>query len=83
VSIAELLKNTLTYKILSKYSYDYKTKTLFENWKNNNWIETEYINFNEIEKIKVEIENIDFYDSKSTIWGDSVKNAFVYIKKCN
>ena len=60
-----------------------KTKHLFENWKNNNWIETEYINFNEIEKIKLEIEYIDFYDSKSTRWGDFVKNAFVYIKKCN
>lgn len=60
-----------------------KTKTLFENWKNNNWIETEYINFIEIEKIKLEIEYIDFYDSKSTRWGDFVKNAFVYIKKCN
>jgi hypothetical protein len=58
-----------------------KTKTLFENWKNNNWIETEYINYDEIQKIKSDIESVNFYDSASTLWGDSVKNAFVYIKK--
>lgn len=58
-----------------------KTKTLFENWKNNNWIETEYINIYEIQEIKEDIESIHFYDSKSIKWGDSVKNAFVYIKK--
>jgi hypothetical protein len=58
-----------------------KTKYLFENWKNNNWIETEYINLVEIQNIKRDIESIHFYDSQSKIWGDSVKNAFVYIKK--
>ena len=58
-----------------------KTKELFENWSNNNWIETEYINSDEIQIIKKDIESIEFYDSKSTRWGDSVKNAFVYVKK--
>jgi len=58
-----------------------KTKELFENWKNNNWIDTVYITMNEIEVIKKDIDSINFYDSKSTRWGDSVKNAFVYIKK--
>jgi len=58
-----------------------KTKKLFENWKNNNWIETEYINSDEIQIIKKDIESIEFYDSKSKRWGDSVKNAFVYIRK--
>jgi hypothetical protein len=60
-----------------------KTKTLFEHWKNNDWIETEYISANDIESIKHCIDMIVFYDSKSTKWGDSVKNAFVYIKKRN
>jgi FMN phosphatase YigB (HAD superfamily) len=58
-----------------------KTKELFLNWSNNNWIETEYINSEEIQIIKKDIESIEFYDSKSKRWGDSVKNAFVYIKK--
>jgi hypothetical protein len=58
-----------------------KTKELFENWKNNNWVDTEYITSNEIELIRKDIDSIHFYDSKSTLWGDSVKNAFVYIKK--
>ena len=58
-----------------------KTKELFEKWSNNNWIETEYINSDEIQIIKEDIESIEFYDSKSTRWGDSVKNAFVYVKK--
>ena len=58
-----------------------KTKQLFENWKNNNWIESEYINIFEIQSIKSDIESICFYDSQSKLWGDSVKNAFVYIKK--
>jgi predicted HAD superfamily hydrolase len=58
-----------------------KTKRLFESWFNNEWIETEYINLDEIQIIKQDIESIEFYDSKSKRWGDSVKNAFVYIKK--
>lgn len=58
-----------------------KTKRLFESWRNNEWIETEYINLNEIQIIKTDIESIEFYDSNSKNWGDSVRNAFVYIKK--
>jgi hypothetical protein len=58
-----------------------KTKMLFEQWKNNNWIECDYITASEIESIKKDIESINFYDSKSTLWGDSTKNALVYIKK--
>lgn len=58
-----------------------KTKELFENWSKDNWMETEYINSDEIQIIKKDIESIEFYDSKSTRWGDAVKNAFVYIKK--
>lgn len=58
-----------------------KTKSLFENWKCGNWIESEYICSVEIDIIRDEIESINFYDSQSKNWGDSVKNAFVYIKK--
>jgi hypothetical protein len=60
-----------------------KTKRLFESWLKSEWIETEYINLDEIQIIKQDIESIEFYDSKSKRWGDSVKNAFVYIKKIN
>jgi len=58
-----------------------KTRDLFENWKVGNWIKSEYISQNEVEQIRKTIEHIGFYDSKSKIWGDSVKNALVYIKK--
>lgn len=60
-----------------------KTKFLFENWKNNNWIESEYINIDDINIIKNEILSINFYDSQSkdVRWGNEVKNAFVYIFK--
>ena len=58
-----------------------KTKYLLEQWKQSNWIESEYINNDEIQKIKEEIVSINFYDSQSKRWGDSVINAFVYIKK--
>ena len=37
----------------------------------------------EVQNIKNEIESINFYDSQSKLWGDNVKNAFVYIKKYN
>ena len=63
------------------YETTTKTKKLFENWKNGNWMESEFINRDEIDHIKDEIKSIDFYDSQSKNWGDSVKNAFVYIKK--
>ena len=58
-----------------------KTKKLFENWKNENWIESEFVNKSDIDKIRNEIESIEFYDSQSKNWGDTVKNAFVYVKK--
>jgi len=58
-----------------------KTKTLFENWKNNNWIESEFIKLHEIKCIQNEIESINFFDSQSKLWGNSVNNALVYIKK--
>jgi hypothetical protein len=58
-----------------------KTKFLFENWKNDNWIDTECITTRDIQNIKPEIHSIEFYDSQSKLWGDKVKNAFVYIKK--
>jgi 23S rRNA U2552 (ribose-2'-O)-methylase RlmE/FtsJ len=58
-----------------------KTKYLFEQWKSGNWISSEYISQPELDVIKSEVEIIGFYDSKSKLWGDSVKNAFVYVKK--
>jgi hypothetical protein len=58
-----------------------KTRELFENWKNGNWIATEHITPEETQSLKQDIESINFYDSQSTRWGDTVKNAFVYIKK--
>ena len=58
-----------------------KTRNLLENWKNNNWISSEYISNEEIQKIKPEIESINFYDSQSKLWGNNAKNAFVYLKK--
>jgi len=62
--------------------YCLKTKKLFENWKNNNWIDSEYISNEEIQYFKNTIESINFYDSQSQLWSeDSIKNSFVYIKK--
>ena len=58
-----------------------KTKFLFENWKQNNWISTEFITETEVNNIKPTIESIGFYDSRSKLWGNSVKNALVYVKK--
>ena len=58
-----------------------KTKYLFEQWKQDNWIESDYIKNEDIQMIKDEIDNIQFYDSHSKLWGDKIINAFVYIKK--
>jgi hypothetical protein len=58
-----------------------KTKTLFENWKNRNWITTEFITQDEMNNIRNDIESIEFYDSQSKNWGNATENAFVYIKK--
>jgi len=60
-----------------------KTKYLFEQWQNNNWIESDYIKNDDILNIKNEIESIQFIDSQSNLWDDKIKNAFVYIKKIN
>jgi len=59
-----------------------KTKELFEQWKYNNWIESEFINKNDIINIKNEIEYINFYDSQSKLL-DKYNNSFLYIKKKN
>jgi hypothetical protein len=61
--------------------YGMKTKELFENWKAGNWVNSEYITSEETTTIRNEIESIDFYDSCSKNWGNSVKNALVYLKK--
>jgi hypothetical protein len=58
-----------------------KTKYLFEQWKSGNWIESEYIKNENIQNIKKEIDSIEFYNSQSTLWGEQVNNALVYIKK--
>ena len=59
-----------------------KTKFLFENWKNKNWIESEFIKNDFINIIKNEIESINFYNSQSKLHSiQNTKNAFVYIKK--
>jgi SAM-dependent methyltransferase len=58
-----------------------KTKYLFEQWKTENWIESEYIKNENIQKIQREIDSIEFYNSQSTLWGEKVNNALVYIKK--
>ena len=58
-----------------------KTKYLFEQWKNGNWIESDYIKNDDIQVIKEEIDSIKFYNSQSNSWGDTVINAFVYIQK--
>lgn len=64
-----------------EYETCLKTKKMFEEWKNGNWIESEYISSYDIDQIKSEIKSIMFYDSKSKDWGDLVKNALVYIQK--
>lgn len=58
-----------------------KTKYLFEQWKQENWIESDYIKNDDIQKIKEQIESIQFYNSQSKKWGDKIINGFVYIKK--
>jgi hypothetical protein len=58
-----------------------KTKYMFEQWKTGNWMETEYIKNENIQKIQKEIDSIQFYNSQSTLWGDKINNTLVYIKK--
>jgi len=59
-----------------------KTRDLFKNILSVKNYNTEYINKNEISAIISEIDTIEFYDSKSSQWGNSVKDALVVIKKC-
>jgi hypothetical protein len=59
-----------------------KTRQLLENWKENNWIESDFISLDEIQTIKDSIEYIEFFDSHSKSWDKNLlKNAFVYMKK--
>lgn len=61
-----------------------KTKELLLEWKNDNYIQTEYITLQEVNNIKKNIEKIEFYDSKSKIWNkNDLKNAIVFIYKKN
>ena len=65
-----------------EYETCLKTKILFENWKNNNWISSDYISIEDVLEIRNQIDIIDFYDSQSKLWKEEdVKNAFVFIKK--
>jgi hypothetical protein len=59
-----------------------KTRDLFKNILSVKNYNTEYINKNEISAIISEIDTIEFYDSMSSQWGNSVKDALVVIKKC-
>lgn len=59
-----------------------KTKKLLLEWMNNNYIESEYINIQEVYTIKNEIKKIEFYDSKSKKWNkNNLINAIVFIYK--
>jgi hypothetical protein len=60
------------------------TKELLIQWSKKNYISSEYINIDEVKEIISTIENIYFSDSLSNnpnFTKDSLKNAFVYIKK--
>ena len=57
-----------------------KTRSLFENWYNCNYISSEYINLDEVNEIIKTIQSIEFYSSRTKIHADPV-NAMVCIKK--
>ena len=58
------------------------TKKMFEEWKNGNFIETEFVDKNFIEKFKNTVGEISFCDSKSLLWNRNLlKNALVCIRK--
>ncbi len=54
-----------------------KTKILFENWSQGNFIETDYIDVDDITYIANQIDIIKFYDSKSK----TCEKSFVSIRK--
>jgi hypothetical protein len=59
-----------------------KTKILFENWSDGNWISSEFINQQIVDTIKESICSIKFADSAAFgIWGDNARHALVYIRK--
>jgi len=45
-----------------------KTKELLNNWKSDNWINTEFINYNELFNLKEKILNINIYDNTIVIY---------------
>ena len=70
--IIYMMENIHTY--FGKHQLDYKIMIYEQH-------DTECITTRDIQNIKPEIHSIEFYDSQSKLWGDKVKNAFVYIKK--
>lgn len=64
--------------------FELKTKDLFINWKNNNYISSNYISESEVRRIAKTIDSIEFSDSYSKNWDSSIlKNALVVIRKKN
>ena len=57
-----------------------KTRVLFENWHNGNYISSDYINLDEVNEIIKTIQSIEFYSSRTKIHANS-ENAMVCIKK--
>jgi len=59
-----------------------KTKELLINWQSSNFIESQYINKEEVDSIKTTIDRIELFDSESKKWSsEDVKNAFAVIYK--
>jgi hypothetical protein len=59
-----------------------KTKELLINWSTGNFIESQYIDKEDVEKIKQSIDRIELFDSESKKWDkEAVKNAFAVIYK--
>lgn len=58
-----------------------KTRYMFEQWSEGNYIPSNFIAITDINDIKPTIQSIEFYDSRSKNWKDP-KNAMVVIRKC-
>ena len=59
-----------------------KTKELLINWSTGNFIESQYIDKEDVEKIKQSIDRIELFDSESKKWDkEAVKNALAVIYK--